>query len=91
MLNAARALASLEKFGAALTGIAEGNVERGASASELGEIWRSPHWHSQRQFWMLDERERSNPLRRAKHIFNSKFKIAFGHAGYGCAGFSQVR
>jgi len=42
-------------------------------------------------FWMLDERERSNPLRRAKHIFNSKFKIAFGHAGYGCAGFSQVR
>jgi len=53
MLNAPRALASLEKTGAAVSGMAEGNYE----------------------FWMLDERERSHPLSRAKHIFNSKFKI----------------
>ena len=26
------------------------DFERGASASELGENWRSPNWHGRRQF-----------------------------------------
>ncbi len=30
------------------------NFERGASGSELGEIRRSPNWHSRRQFLILD-------------------------------------
>ena len=30
------------------------DFERGASASELGENWRSPTWHGRRQFWILD-------------------------------------